>query len=151
VQRRYVRADCTAGPRCPSVTNAKVGDVLRVELTIVAPSDLTYLQLEDPLPAGAEAIDAQLATSSQLDREPALGESGERRWWWFWNWWSHSEIRDDRVSLFADWLARGTYTYSYTMRITSAGRFQVRPAYASLQYFPEVFGRSDGMLFKSER
>jgi uncharacterized protein YfaS (alpha-2-macroglobulin family) len=151
VQRRYVRADCTAGPRCPSVTNAKVGDVLRVELTIVAPSDLTYLQLEDPLPAGAEAIDARLATSSQLDREPALGESGERRWWWFWNWWSHSEIRDDRVSLFADWLARGTYTYSYTMRITSAGQFQVRPSYASLQYFPEVFGRSDGMLFKSER
>ena len=83
VQRRYVMADCVDGVRCPSVKSAKVGDVLRVELTIIAPSDLYYLQLEDPLPAGAEAIDATLATASQLDREPALNESGDRRWWWF--------------------------------------------------------------------
>ncbi|MCX6018641.1 MAG: Ig-like domain-containing protein [Chloroflexi bacterium] len=147
VQRRYVMADCVDGVRCPSVKSAKVGDVLRVELTIIAPSDLYYLQLEDPLPAGAEAIDATLATASQLDREPALNESGDRRWWWFWNWWSRSELRDDRVSLFADQLGKGTYTYSYTMRVTTAGEFNVRPTYAALQYFPEVFGRGDGMLF----
>jgi alpha-2-macroglobulin len=72
VQRRYVRADCNDGPKCDSVTTAKVGDVLRVELTIIAPDDLHYLQLEDPLPAGVEGIDTTLATASQLDEGPAL-------------------------------------------------------------------------------
>lgn len=149
VQRRYVRADCVAGVRCPSVRVAKVGDVLRVEITIIAPNELHYVQLEDPLPAGAEAIDAVLATSSQLDQGVALGRSDAGRpWWWYWGWWSRSELRDDRVALFADWLGPGAYTYSYTMRVTSAGEFNVRPTYAALQYFPEVFGRGEGMLLK---
>jgi uncharacterized protein YfaS (alpha-2-macroglobulin family) len=149
VQRRYVRADCADGARCPRVTSAQVGDVLRVELTIIAPSDLYYLQLEDPLPAGAEAIDASLATSSQLDQSAALGSSEQgRAWWWYWNWWSRSELRDDRAALFADWLPRGTYTYAYTMRLTTAGEFNVRPTYALLQYFPEVFGRGEGMVLR---
>jgi uncharacterized protein YfaS (alpha-2-macroglobulin family) len=52
------------------------------------------------------------------------------------------------VALFADLLEPGAYTYSYTMRVTSAGEFNVRPTYAALQYFPEVFGRGEGMLLK---
>ncbi len=152
IQRRYVKADCSEGVKCPSVSDAKVGDVLRVELTIIAPSALHYLQVEDPLPAGAEAIDTTLATASQLDEGPRLSENRPdggpqpraRRWFWFWGWWSRSELRDDKAAVFATYLPAGTYTYTYTMRVTSAGKFNVIPAYARLQYFPEVFGRSDG-------
>jgi hypothetical protein len=166
VQRRYVRADCVDGVNCPTVTEAKVGDVLRAELTLILPSSIHYLQLEDPLPAGAEAIDTTLATASQLDEGPALtsarpvrggpailedGGIQPRRWTWWWNWWSRSEMRDDRVALFATYLAPGTYTYSYTMRVTSAGTFNVIPAFANAQYFPEVFGRSEGGALKVTR
>ena len=154
IQRRYVKASCTDGVKCPTVNEARVGDVLRVELTIIAPNDLHYLQVEDPLPAGGEAIDTQLATASQLDEGTQLSKSiepGARRWWWYWGWWSRSELRDDRVALFATFLSKGAYTYSYTMRITSAGKFNVIPAFASLQYFPEVFGRSDGGLLTVRR
>ncbi len=154
IQRRYVKASCNDGVKCPAVTDAKVGDVLRVELTIIAPNDLHYLQVEDPLPAGGEAIDTTLATASQLDEGPSLKqniEPGARRWWWYWGWWSRSEMRDDRVALFATFLSKGAYTYSYTMRIISAGKFNVIPAFASLQYFPEVFGRSDGALLTVAR
>jgi uncharacterized protein YfaS (alpha-2-macroglobulin family) len=56
-------------------------------------------------------------------------------------------VRDDRVVLYANQLGKGTYEYSYTFRVTSAGQFNVIPAFANEQYFPEVFGRSDGMLF----
>jgi hypothetical protein len=148
IQRRYVKADCTDGVKCPAISEAKVGDVLRVELTLIAPRAVHYLQLEDPLPAGAEAIDTSLATASQLDAGPSLSRSSDegisRRWWWYWGWWSRSEMRDDKVALFATYLSAGTYTYSYTMRITSAGVFNVIPSYAAMQYLPEVFGRSDG-------
>ncbi len=156
VQRRYVMASCIDGAKCPTVTEAKVGDVLRVEITLIAPNTLYYVQLEDPLPAGGEAIDTTLATASQLDEAPGLvrdepvpettARRAPRYWTWWWNWWSRSELRDDRVALFATQLNAGTYTYSYSMRITNAGVFNVIPAFATQQYFPEVFGRSDGGL-----
>ncbi|MCL5273988.1 MAG: hypothetical protein M1434_04470, partial [Chloroflexi bacterium] len=135
--------------KCPEVTTAKVGDVIRVNLTLVAPSELYYLQLEDPIPAGTEIVDTGLATTSQLAEGPSLRRSAAKvsPYYWWWHWYSRSELRDDRVALFARYLPKGTYEYSYTIRATSAGRFNVIPAFVNEQYFPEVFGRSDGALF----
>ena len=74
VSRRYTLASCTEADRnkCPEVTEAKLGDVIRVDLTIIAPHDLYYVSVEDPLPAGAEAIDTGLATTSMLAAGPNL-------------------------------------------------------------------------------
>ena len=157
VTRRYTLASCAEADRrkCPEVTEAKLGDVIRVDLTIVAPHDLYYVVVEDPLPAGAEAIDRGLATTSMLDQDPTLirqpryavdGREIYSPWWWWWNWYSRSELRDEKVVLFADYLGRGTYEYSYTMRATLPGDYKVIPTVASEFYFPEVFGRSDGRL-----
>lgn len=151
VLRRYTQASCADGAQCPAVTSARVGEVIRVELTIVAPSDLHYLKVEDPLPAGAEAIDLNLATTSQLAAGPQLQRRDENPYGWWWRWYSRNELRDDRVTLFAAFLSKGAYEYSYTIRATSAGQFNVIPAFANLEYFPEVFGRSDGALFSVNR
>lgn len=158
VQRRYTLASCTDGAECPEVTEAKVGDVLRVELTIIAPHDRYYVALEDPLPAGAEAIDTNLATTSMLDANPELtrvpsgpvfAEGGPiHPFWRWWNWYSRSELRDEKVALFADYLPKGSYVYAYTMRLTTPGEFQVIPTTASEMYFPEVYGRSEGRLLR---
>nr|MBP7600569.1 hypothetical protein [Thermoflexales bacterium] len=152
VQRRYTLASCLDGPKCPSVTSAKVGEELRVSLTLIAPSDLRNVQLEDALPAGAEAVDTGLATTSQLATGVTGGRTDLSRWYgWWWNWYARAEVRDDRVALFAPYLSRGTYEYSYTIRVTTAGRFNVIPTIASDRYFPEVFGRGDGELMVFER
>jgi len=152
VYRQYRHADCTAGIKCPEVDEAQVGDVIQVKLTIVAPHDLYYVVVEDPLPAGAEAIDVSLATISLLDQHPALRRQAEDSRWgewyhWWWHWYSRTEMRDDKVVLFADYLSAGTYEYTYTFRATLPGQYQVIPTVASEFYFPEVFGRSDGRLF----
>ena len=55
-------------------------------------------------------------------------------------------MRDDRVALFATYLPRGTYEYTYLLRASMAGEFKVMPSTASEFYFPQVFGRSDGMV-----
>jgi hypothetical protein len=149
VSRRYTLADCDQGLRCPEAREVKLGDLIRVDLTIVAPNDLYYVVVEDPLPAGAEAVDTGLATTSMLGMDPTLRRQrpDESRWggyWWWWNWYSRSELRDEKVVLFADYLPKGTYEYSYTMRATLPGDYQVIPTMAREFYFPEVFGRSDG-------
>jgi alpha-2-macroglobulin len=158
VRRRYVLASCQDGPKCPEVSEVKLGDVIRVELEIIAPHDLYYVQLEDPLPAGAEAIDTGLATTSQLAQEPGIEKQAPGRdfgfpvfdsqFWWGWRWYSRSELRDEKVALFADYLSRGSYLYSYTMRATLPGEFHVIPTTASELYFPEVYGRGDGQLLR---
>ena len=174
VRRRYTLASCTDGPKCPTVSEVKVGDIIRVELEIIAPNNLYYLQVEDPLPAGAEAVDTTLATTSVLAPPPDLQRPGlvegplgpavdvgvaapgaEARaipiidpWWGWWRWYSRSELRDEKVALFADYLPRGAYLYSYTMRATQAGEFRVIPTTAHEQYFPEVYGRADGQLLR---
>lgn len=168
VSRRYMLESCLEeqitdqSKTCPEVREAKLGDVIRVDLTIIAPNDLYYVVVEDPLPAGAEAIDTGLATTSLLAMDPTLTRQsrlvfgaediyrGDLYFWW-WRWYSRSELRDDKVVLFADTLPKGTYEYSYTMRATLPGDYHVIPTVASEFYFPEVFGRSDGRLLSIGR
>jgi len=153
VNRRYTLASCKDGPKCPEVKEVKLGDVVRVDLTIIAPNDLYYVVVQDPLPAGGEAVDRGLATTSLLEQGALLTQGaqltqqGKRPyWWWWWRWYSRSELRDEKVVLFADRLPKGTYEYSYTFRATLPGDYQVIPTVAQEFYFPEVFGRSDGRL-----
>ena len=147
VQRRYTLADCAEENRllCPEVREVKLGDVIRVDLTLIAPHDRYYVVVEDPLPAGGEAIDTGLATTSLLAMDPTLRRENSR-WWWWWHWYSRSELRDEKVVLFADVLSAGTYEYSYTFRATLPGDYHVMPTVAKEFYFPEVFGRSEGRL-----
>ncbi len=167
VSRRYTLESCLAeqagdkSKTCAEVREARLGDVVRVDLTIIAPNDLYYVVVEDPLPAGAEAIDTGLATTSLLAMDPSLHRTSRIFWdgegydlpfyGWWWRWYSRSELRDDRVVLFADYLPKGTYEYSYTMRATLPGDYHVIPTVASEFYFPEVFGRSAGRLLSIGR
>src|SRR5690606_19148206 len=67
VERRYTLAD---GSSAESITQARVGDVIQVRLTVIAPNDLHYVVIEDPIPAGTDAINPELATSQQIGTQP---------------------------------------------------------------------------------
>jgi uncharacterized protein YfaS (alpha-2-macroglobulin family) len=139
------------------VDTARVGDVIQAKLTIIAPSDLYYVVVEDPLPAGFEGVDLSLKTTSVVGEQPELRNlsaeeesSWYRRYGWGWWWFSHSEMRDEKVVLFAQYLPRGTYEYTYLIRASVPGQFLVMPSTAYEMYFPEVSGRSDGAKFTVE-
>ncbi|MBI1800565.1 MAG: hypothetical protein HYR71_02920, partial [Chloroflexi bacterium] len=138
VGRQYYAVDPqTLKPTDQAIVSAKVGDYVQVKLVVVAPTDLHYLVMEDPLPAGFEAVDTTLKTSSVAVKSPQLEEKGQparqaEDWWLrpYWSYWAHSEVRDDRVAAFATFLGRGTYEYSYIMRASVAGEFRTPPARA---------------------
>lgn len=136
---------------------AQVGDVIKVKLTLIAPTDLYYVVVEDPFPAGFEGVDLGLKTTSVVGERPTLRnltaeEEGTwyRRYGWGWWWFSNTEMRDEKVVLFARYLPRGTYEYTYLIRAGVPGQFRAMPATAYQMYFPEVFGRSDGGTFAVE-
>jgi hypothetical protein len=146
VTREYVAvASGTFTPTGQLVQSAMVGDIVQVRLTLRAPQAMRYLTVEDFLPAGLEALDSSLETVSAAAAEPALEENtGDVPYGWFW---SRTEVRDDRVALFATDLPQGTYTYSFLARAVTPGVFAAAPATARQTYAPEVFGRSAGSVF----
>lgn len=150
VQRQYtLLGDESKTP----ITEAHVGDLVQVRLTIIAPNDLHYVVIEDPLPAGAEGINPDLAISQQTGTDPGVdsvnqgeGDDPLSRWW---GWWYFENIafEDERVVLNATYLPAGTYEYVYTMRPSVEGTFNVIPPNGREYYFPEVFGRGAGSTF----
>jgi uncharacterized protein YfaS (alpha-2-macroglobulin family) len=141
VSRQYALLDAPERP----IDTAKAGDVILVKLTIIAPNDLHYLVVEDPLPAGCEALDISLKTTSAAYQGPELTwQNGRPPYWWYF---TESELRDEKVVLFATYLGKGTYEYTYLIRTSIPGRFLTMPTQAYEMYFPEVFGRSDGGVF----
>jgi len=148
VQRQYVSSGCALGETCGELDTVSTGEEIQVRLTIIAPHDLYYVVIEDPFPAGCEAIDPTLATTSLAATEPGLFRDTEDDWgwfyWWWWRWYSRSEFRDEKVVLFADYLPSGTYTFRYSLRAVVPGEYGVLPTLAKEFYFPEVFGRSSG-------
>jgi uncharacterized protein YfaS (alpha-2-macroglobulin family) len=138
VARRYVdRAGRT-------LSSVGAGSVVQVELTISSSQTLTYLKVDDPIPAGLEAIDQSLKISRQglfgAWRSPSSGQDLAP-------YLVHTDVRDDRVSLYVVSLPPGTYVYSYLSQATVAGRYGVAPSHAAEAFFPEVFGRTAGQTF----
>jgi uncharacterized protein YfaS (alpha-2-macroglobulin family) len=129
------------------VTEAMMGDIITVRLTVTIPETIYYFVLEDPLPAGTEALDTSLLTTTRAVEGPQLRPQYDPYYWWYWWIWDHTEIRDEQVNLYADYIPPGTYVYSYQVQATVPGKFQTMPSHGYAFYFPEVFGRSDGELF----
>ncbi|GIK65369.1 MAG: hypothetical protein BroJett018_31630 [Chloroflexota bacterium] len=147
IERRYYRAN---DPDKTPITSAHVGEEIVVELTIIAPRNLHYVVIEDPIPAGSDAVDPNLLTTSILSDGPELERDDPLSRGWGWWWFSQTEFRDEKVVMYATYLPPGTYTYSYTLRMGLAGEYNVIPPTGFEFYFPEVYGRGAGLLFTIE-
>jgi hypothetical protein len=131
-----------------AIDQAQVGDLLLVRLTLVAPNALHYVVVEDPLPAGLEAVDQSLEINPQNLQIPqrfSWDDIFSRGWgWWYFK---HTQLRDEKVVLSASHLPAGTYIYTYLARVSTVGTFNVIPPTAQEFYFPEVYGRGEGSTF----
>lgn len=144
-------------PSAQPVKEANAGDLLKVQLSIVVPETSYYVRVNDPLPAGLEGVNGSLNTTSFTERPPdprgVMTESGGESkgyydsWYWRWGPFDNAEMRDTSTTLFASYMAPGTYVYEYYARATTPGTYMSLPSHAELLYFPDVFGHSDGGEF----
>ena len=112
-------------------TMVKSGEYIRVNLTIDVPSDLEYIILEDPIPAGCEVVDEPQATPYYY-------------WDYYWPYWySQREVRDEKVVYFMTYLRPGKNEVSYTLRAEVPGSYHVMPATAWNMYDDSIRGHSD--------
>lgn len=100
------------------------GAAVEVELLVDSKNDYEYLLIEDPKPAGFEAVD------SASGYMPASGLSVYR------------ELRDQHVGMCVQTLPHGSFSIRYQLRTETPGDFHVMPTSIIGMYAPELVGNS---------
>ncbi|MGE0363658.1 MAG: alpha-2-macroglobulin [Vicinamibacterales bacterium] len=107
----------------------QTGDVVAVRLAVAGGGDWRYLLLEDPIPAGTEAV-------TRRDSYPLARETPWARL-------SHEEYRDERSAFFLEALERGRADVLYLLKVVSDGTFRASPARVTPMYVPDVHASSE--------
>lgn len=115
----------------PNLGQVNSGDLIEIELTVESKNDYEYILLEDLKAAGFEPVEVRSGyNGNELN--------------------AYMELRDDRVSLFVQRLARGTHSVSYRMRAETPGKFSALPTTAYAMYAPELKGTADELKVSIE-
>jgi uncharacterized protein YfaS (alpha-2-macroglobulin family) len=112
----------------------KTKDLIKVTMRLFVPERRHHVIIDDPLPAGFEAVHKKFVTNEKSVANFYRDESSP---------FSHVEMWDDRVLIFAEGLEAGEYEYSFVVRATSAGTFMVPGAKVEAMYLPHFMARTE--------
>jgi hypothetical protein len=108
------------------------GDVMRIRLDVEAQSDMSWVVVNDPVPAGAAILGTGLGRDSQILT------SGEKKQGWVWP--AFEERKFDSFRAYYRFVPKGKWTVEYTARLNNAGEFLLPPTRVEALYSPEMFG-----------
>jgi hypothetical protein len=108
------------------------GDVVRVKLEIEAESDMAWVVVNDPIPAGSTLLGGGLARDSALltQDEKARG----------WAWPVFQERSFEALRTYYEYVPKGKWALEYTVRLNNEGLFHLPPTRVEALYAPEMFG-----------
>jgi uncharacterized protein YfaS (alpha-2-macroglobulin family) len=150
VERKYEAIDNPSDVRRDEegTWHIKAGARVRIRLRMLNPARRYHVALVDPLPAGLEALNPELAVTEKLpdeSTEAGISTSGsgisDVYRYWRGTWYEHQNLRDERAEAFTSLLWEGEHIYTYFARATTPGLFVVPPTKAEEMYEPETFGR----------
>lgn len=118
----------------------KIGDIVKVVLTIDAKKDIDYVMVEDHLPAGLEPVNMKFKNEAKDLDEDFFNE--------YYYGWDEKDIRDDRVATFITHLAKGSRKISYLLRAVTPGKTRAIPARVESMYYPAYNARSNSCLIE---
>ncbi len=110
------------------------GDVARVRLEVDAASDMTWVAVHDPIPAGATILggglgrDSAMLVKSEVERGRAWEVFRERTF--------------DALKVYYEYVGKGLFTVEYTMRLNNEGNFHLPGTRVEALYMPEMFGET---------
>ncbi len=119
------------------------GDVVRVRLELAAQSDMTWVVVDDPIPAGATILGSGLGGQSELLTR------GERKEGWAWP--AFQERRFDAFRAYYRYVPKGSWTVEYTLRLNNAGTFLKPATRVEAMYAPEMFSETPNAAVTVER
>ena len=107
------------------------GDIYRVKLELEAQTDMTWVVINDPIPAGASVLGTGLGDDS------AQLTAGEKRGGWERP--AFEERAFDGFRAYYAYLPKGKVSIEYPVRLNNAGRFAMPASRVEAMYAPENF------------
>lgn len=128
-----------------------VGDVVRVRLKLEAQSDIGWVALDDPIPAGSTLLGRALgrdssAAAEQPDTGAESDEGGDYEGEGYdgedagWSWATYAEFGADSYRAYYERVYKGAGEATYTLRLNQSGDFRLPPTRVEAMYAPEMFG-----------
>ena len=108
------------------------GDVANVLLEIDAQSDMTWVVVNDPVPAGSTIL------GSGLGRDSSILTKKEREGGWARE--VYRERSFEAMRAYFSYVWKGKFTVSYTVRLNNEGSFNLPSTRVEALYAPEMFG-----------
>jgi len=118
------------------------GDVARVTLQIEAQSDMSWVVVDDPVPAGSTILGSGLGGQSALLTRQERREGDA--------WLAFEERRFDAFRAYYRFVPKGTWTVEYTVRLNNPGRFLLPATRVEAMYAPEMFGETPNAVLVVE-
>ena len=102
------------------------GDVVRVLIEVEAQSDMAWVVLSDPIPAGSAILTVGLEPGADKN----AGRAHE----------AYTERAFEACRFYYSYVPKGSWKTGYTLRLNNQGTFQLPPTQAEALYAPEMFG-----------
>jgi uncharacterized protein YfaS (alpha-2-macroglobulin family) len=109
-----------------------VGDVYRVHLDMEAQSDMTWVVIDDPIPAGATILGGGLGGDSKILSGAKQSVSGARP--------DFEERSFEALRAYYQFVPKGKWSLEYTVRLNNEGEFNLPSTRIEAMYAPEMFG-----------
>lgn len=123
----------TVTPLDPAVKGVySRGDVVRVHLDIDAQTDMTWVVVNDPVPAGATILGSGLGRDSEAATQGEKSDQGTGP--------VFVERGFDGYRAYYDYLPKGKFSIEYTVRLNNVGTFGLPPTRVEALYAPSTFG-----------
>ena len=110
------------------------GDVLRVHLDLEAQSDMSWVVVNDPIPAGSAIL------GTGLGKDSKILSGGEVRKGWVWP--AFEERKLDSFRAYYEFVPKGKWSVEYTLRLNNGGEFKLPETRVEAMYAPEMFAET---------
>ena len=110
------------------------GDIARIALEVDAQADMTWVVVDDPLPAGSTALGRGLGGDS------TLATRGERKQGTVWP--AFEERTWSAYRAYFRYVPKGRFVVEYTVRLNNPGAFNLPATRVEAMYAPEMFGEA---------
>lgn len=118
------------------------GDMARVHLKIDAQSDMTWVVVNDPIPAGASQL------GGGLNRQSQIALSGEKPSFEQEVWPAFVERGMDSYRAYYEYVPKGSFELEYTIRLNQVGSFAMPATRVEALYEPEMLGEAPNARFE---
>jgi uncharacterized protein YfaS (alpha-2-macroglobulin family) len=108
------------------------GDVVRVKLELESQADMTWVVVNDPIPAGSSIL------GTGLGRDSELLARDEKKTGWVWP--AFEERSFESFRAYYEYVPKGKWTVEYTIRLNNDGLFSLPETRVEAMYAPEMFG-----------